>query len=135
MSESDMRRHVVQGLRGLHGVSIENAVGIGTPDVNCAAGWLELKWARGWPKRSMTPLRLRHYTDQQRRWLDRRWRAAGGRGAWLLLQVRRDWLIFRGCDAGAVGTLARPELFELAAAHWVGKHAAMEELPKWLTKA
>ena len=104
-------------LRPLDAVPVENRVGIGTPDVNCIAGWLELKWLRRWPKNRDTIVRIDHYTVQQRRWLKRR--AARGGGAWLLLQVGQEWLLFDALVAhDDVGRVPRDELYRLARHRW-----------------
>lgn len=116
MSEGTMRRRVVRELRELDAVSVENPVHPGTPDVNFIGGWVELKWARRWPERG-GPLRLDHFTREQRVWLRRRWHRGGA--AWLLLQVGREWMLFDGeVAAHVVGRSTRGELQRHAAAHW-----------------
>lgn len=100
-------------------IRVENTVRSGTPDVNYADGWIELKFAATWPKREATPLRLDHFTPQQRNWLRRRW-LAGGR-AFLFLKVGREWLLFDGLTAASkVGRVPRAELIAVALRHWQG---------------
>lgn len=87
----------------------------GVPDVNTKCGWIELKFARDWPVGEDTPLRLDHFTPQQRVWLLKRWQAGGM--AWLLLHVREgdEWLLFTGRDAAEyVGKLSRSYLTRVA---------------------
>jgi len=84
-----------------HFVRVENAIESGTPDVSyCITpgreGWMELKWAARWPVRS-GPLRLKHFTPEQRRWIRKR-RACGGR-VWLLLRVGTEHLLLDGVTA------------------------------------
>ncbi len=110
MSEADMRRTTVALLAPLHAKAVENIVDIGTPDISFAPGVLELKWAREWPSRAATPLRLDHYTNAQRQWLIERWNAGGG--AWLLLQVKTWWLLFDAPAAQKVGSLTKEQLVE-----------------------
>lgn len=114
--ESSMRARVINALRTLHAVAVENALGLGTPDVNCSTGWIELKSEDAWPKRDETPLRLKRFTPHQKIWLKRR--DAVGR-AWLLLRVGREWLLFRGRDADIVGQSTRKQLFAAAARYWL----------------
>ncbi len=118
MSERDQRRSVIKGLRPIHAVPIESpATGSGIPDVNFADGWIELKWLRAWPARESTVVHLDHFTQQQRIWL--RKRAAVSPNVWLLLQCRREWLLFSGKDAAwFVGNLTRDGLYGVARRVW-----------------
>jgi hypothetical protein len=80
----------------------------GTPDANlCAPGlgelWLELKAVDHFPKGLDTPVRVPHFTPQQRAWLAERVRA-GGHAA-VLLQVERWYVLLGG--AYAVRNLGR----------------------------
>ena len=129
-----MRQTVVKMVKpfGIDPVSVENSVGPGTPDLNYLDGWLELKWARDWPKRDSTPLRMPHFTIQQRRWLARRQRA-GGR-AFVLLKVAREWLLFDGDTAGRIlGESTRAELYDRAVAVWP-KRMAWSQLVEEITR-
>lgn len=98
-SEKQMRRNVVEILRdaGLDARPVENPVDPGFPDVEYIGGLLELKEVEAWPKRAMTPLRVEHYTQEQRIWHSRRARK-GGR-IHVLLQVGREFLLFDGAVA------------------------------------
>jgi hypothetical protein len=77
---------------------VENPVGPGTPDVHYCVegmtGWLELKEIPAWPKRSDTPVRLPHYTKEQRLWI-MDYASHGGR-VHLLLRIARPkfYLLF-----------------------------------------
>lgn len=90
-SEKDMRAVVVKALKPLHAVSVENGCGVGTPDVNFAGGWIELKSIDGLPRDK----RIHHFTPAQRLWLRARNEAVVG-GAYLLVKVARDWYLFGG---------------------------------------
>lgn len=125
MSEKDFARDFCLLTKSLHPVRIENALATpGLPDVSIAPGFVELKWARAWPKKHTTPLRIDHYTDDQRHWLLRR--AAAGGGAWLALKVRSEWFIFCADSAQQVGFLTRQELTEQADAYFPVKPSAEE---------
>ncbi len=126
-----MRGRVVRALRELDAVAVENRVYPGTPDVNYVEGWVELKWLPRWPKGSEeAPVRVKHFTPQQRVWLKRRWRKGGN--AYLLLQAGRDWLLFDGLTAALhLGKVSQPRLRELALAVW--PKLDEQELKKWLT--
>ena len=130
MAESHMRGRVVRILRRHDAVAVENRVYPGTPDVNYIEGWVELKWLPRWPKGVGEPVRVKHFTPQQRVWLRRRWRR-GGR-AYVLLQVAQDWLLFDGATAADhLGRVSRERLFELALKTW--RKLDEEELRVWLT--
>jgi hypothetical protein len=105
-SESLMWRKVrpVLCAAKLDPVRVENPIHPGTPDVNlCDGRWIELKTIAGWPARDSSPVRISHYTPQQRVWLYRRWKYAPG-STLLLLEVRaeRQWLLFDGDIAARV---------------------------------
>lgn len=121
MSESRQRGVVVRALRPLDAMSVENRVYPGTPDVNYREGWVELKWLPRWPRNcDSAPVKIDHFTPQQRVWLKRRWRAGGH--AWLLLQVARQWLLFNGETAAQiVGRVDRSMLVARAHRFWDGR--------------
>jgi hypothetical protein len=106
---------------GVRYVRVEDAAGIGTPDVYLRCGprsaWIELKHVAACPKRPTTPLRIDHFTDEQRLWL----RAEGLAGglAWLFMQVADDYLLFKWDAAQDVGMLTKGQMFERAA--WAGR--------------
>lgn len=112
MSEADLRREFIKLTKPLDPRAIENIVGIGDPDICFVPGVCELKWARAWPVRNTTPLRLDHYTDVQRDRLLTRWNAGGG--SWLVLTVRSIWLCYTGVAAQRVGFLTKQELIDTA---------------------
>ena len=104
-----MRRRLVKALKSLDAVPIENSVAKGTPDVNYLFGWIELKWLRAWPLRPTTPVRIDHFTKEQRLWLRRR--EFRGGNAFLLLQCRKEWLLLSGTVAAeVVGHSTKEEL-------------------------
>ncbi len=118
MSEKDQRRRIIKALKPLHAIRADPpGVAAGTPDVNYIEGWIELKWLRRWPKRETTIVRIEHFTDKQRDWLNDRYNLGGN--AWLLLQVQREWLLFTGRDAyDYVGKLTRNGLYRCSRIRW-----------------
>lgn len=117
-------------MSGLDPVRIESPISSGIPDVNYKVGWVELKYAAGWPARK-GPLRVRHFTKEQRVWLTRRC-AAGGK-AFLLLKVgEHEWLLFNGAVAALyLGRVTRERLYELVVARWT-RRPNPEEIQKCL---
>ena len=125
--EVSMRQHVVKSLRKLDAVPVENLVVPGTPDVEFIGGWIELKTEDDWPARPTTPLRLKRFEIEQRAWLRRRIRR-GGR-AWLLLRVKREWLLFRGDTAADIlGDSPKALLIEAALRYWNVRPSSTELL-------
>lgn len=128
MSEYGYRSQVIKVLKRMRTdpQAVENATNPGCPDVECLRGWIELKYAPAWPKRADTPVRIDHYTQQQRNFLRRRWNAGGG--AWLLFRVgsrgKVENILFDGLTAHEfVGRVPRAELIERALLHSYGKLA------------
>ena len=106
-------------LVGLHPVRIENSVAMGTPDVNCSLGWIELKQveAKDIPKRPTTILGLDHYTPEQRIFQLKRSRAGGP--CWLLLKLDSEWLLFSSkVAAERLGKMTTDETREAATRRW-----------------
>lgn len=104
-------------MRGLDPIRVENAVLAGTPDVNYADGWIELKYAERWPPRG-GPLRVDHFTKQQRIFHLRRTKA-GGKTFVLLKVGETEWLLFQGARAALVlGNSTQEELYKNVAARW-----------------
>lgn len=117
MSERSMSRLVMAALAPLHAVRVENPACPGTPDVNYAGGWLELKEVPSWPADPRWPLRVPHFTLQQRLWMRQRVRH-GGR-AHLLLKVGAEWLLLRGdVAAERLGEVPPDELRSSAELRW-----------------
>jgi hypothetical protein len=115
--EQNMRQRVIQALKPLDAISVENSCGPGTPDVNYIGGWLELKRVAAWPANLRTPVRIPHFSPQQKVWLARRCQR-GGR-AYVLLQVERDWFLIDGLVAASgLGTWNRDDLLFNSAKHW-----------------
>jgi hypothetical protein len=129
MSEDSMWDAIRPVLSSLDPVRVENPVGPGTPDVNYTGGWIELKFADRWPPRG-GPLRLEHYTKQQRVWHQKR-RRAGGR-VFVLLKVDVEWLLIDGVKAAiTLGDATREELYQICTCRWK-RLPKTEEICPWL---
>jgi len=106
-------------LNGRHPVRIENSVAIGTPDVNCSLGWIELKQIarKDIPKRSDTILAIRHYTPEQRIFQLKRSICRGP--CWLLLLLDQEWLLFDSkTAAGPLGKMTTEDTRKAAIRRW-----------------
>ena len=78
-----------------HGIRVENGVGVGMPDVECAICWIELKTKPKPPERNRGKLfRIDHFTPQQRAFAMRRWKTC--QGSWVILECSGDWHLIRG---------------------------------------
>ena len=105
-----MRRPVVEALRKLDAIAVENSAYPGTPDVAYIGGWIELKEKDAWPKRAETPLRLPHFTKHQRAWIRRH--AHWGGTVFVLLKVgKKEWFLLHGTEAAdRLGEMTRAEI-------------------------
>jgi len=117
MKEAGLRSKVLEILKPMDAVPVENGARPGTPDVNITTGWIELKKVEAWPKREDTLLRVDHFSPQQKIWIARRERAQGR--VWVLLQVGTDYLLLKGGDAvNLLGSSPKDTLMQAAIAHW-----------------
>lgn len=94
---------------------IENRLNTGTPDVAYSMrgvhGWIELKFIPEAPKRSDKPLKIDHFTPDQRNWLEKHGKR-GGR-CFVLLQVGDEWLMFDHTAVREVGFVPMARLRQL----------------------
>ena len=119
-------------LKGLDPVRIESPITPGIPDVNLTPGWMELKFAERWPPRG-GPLRVDHFTKEQRTFLVRR-RRAGGNAKLLLKVGDSEWLLFDGTVAAVyLGREPRERLYEMVLARWTRK-PLKEEIQQCLAR-
>lgn len=118
MAESQTRSRFMRMIHILDPHPIENMLSIekGMPDVEFIGGWAEIKWLPRWPMRKDTPVRIPHYTDDQRRWL--RERQAAGERCFLVLQIRREWFVWDADGAQTIGHQTRQEMIDGALAYW-----------------
>lgn len=115
--EYTMRQRVVRALKPLHAVSVENPTHAGTPDVNCSTCWIELKALPAAPVKDTTPVRVPHFTQQQKIWLLKRC-LSGGR-ADLLIMIGREWILLDGLTAARyLGELSMLGLRDVATRYW-----------------
>ena len=128
-----MRGKIVKLLSGLNAFAVENIALVGTPDINYIEGWIECKWLREWPRRESSPVVLDHPLKlEQKLWIHKRKKKGGN--CWVLLQCRRDWLLFDGAVArNILGEATKTELFEQATLFWTSG-INKEELIKCLQK-
>jgi hypothetical protein len=142
VSEHSQRQVVIRALKPLDGRSVENTVGPGTPDVNYADGWIELKVLDHWPRNAITPVRITHYTQQQRIWAMKRAAAQGQVFMLILVEEVQEWVLLRGADAAVLvssegktikeGT--QQTIRERALAVWQGSAELQENLVPCLSK-
>ncbi len=112
-SERALATKVVKILKPLDAMRVENPCLPGTPDVNYNNGWIELKQADKWPKREETPLRVPHFSPQQKIWLQRRTEKGGI--CFVLIQVERDYILLAGQVAASIlGEATQAELKKAA---------------------
>jgi hypothetical protein len=141
MSESSFWAAVSRNMRKYGDfIRIENAVGVGTPDVNYALnngsgeGWIELKCIPKWPARPDTPVVIKHYTQEQRIWHMHRARYGN---VYVLIRVdeTREYLMLDAAVAAKlIGTATKAQILSQCLVHGQGTfpHCEVyEELKAW----
>lgn len=102
---------------------IESDTGAGIPDVSYGVptgnGWIELKYLPAFPKKSSTPIKMSHFTSQQKMWLKRRGRIAGN--VWLLVRVEDEFFLFDWQQALLCEAWNQNEWRFLAKGFWSGR--------------
>lgn len=97
MNEAAFWQHIRTKMRNCWDATrIESDTGLGIPDVSYGVptgqGWIELKYLAGFPKREDSPVKMCHFTTQQKMWLKRRGRIAGN--VWLFVRVADEFFLF-----------------------------------------
>lgn len=116
-----MRSRICRILKPLHAIAVEKPIHPGTPDVNFAEGWLELKELDCWPRNPNDVVKIPHFTTQQRLFLTMRNKAGGF--ADVLLKVKQDWFLLWGIQsADHLGVdWTRQDIEKEALMTWKGK--------------
>jgi hypothetical protein len=130
--ENRLRAAVVKILKPLNAQPVENIVKVGTPDVEFHGGWIEVKRTVEWPVRATTVVSLDHdLTLEQRIWIKRR--SAVGGTVWVLVQIDKAYLLFRGMDAvELIGKANQKELIAGATQTCLGLAALKRNLLSWV---
>lgn len=138
MRESSLWGTMSTNLRKVRGTRvkrIENSCDSGTPDVYLrslhGAAWVELKHLKEFPVRPTTPIRIPHFTDQQRLWL--REEGLLGGNAWLFVQVAKSYFLFDWQAAQHIVDWTRIQWLAHATRWWEGK-CDWQELVELTTK-
>lgn len=115
--ELTLRSEIVKMLRPLRAFPIENNADVGTPDICCIAGFIELKLGtRPVSHQSRVVVDVR---NAQKIWMSN-WCRAGGK-AWFLTIVDRLWLVHDGLwGADFLGKVTETTLKENAVWFYVG---------------
>ena len=125
--EGQYWREVRPGLSGWDPKRVETPASDGFPDVSHIHGLVELKYIRHWPKRASTPLRVEHYSQQQRVFHKRRCKAGGL--CHVLIGVEKEHFLFWGeVAAEHLGHMPRMEMIMRADAHWTDGSTMRKEL-------
>jgi len=119
MAEQEFRKKVVRALRCFDAQSIENVVGVGTPDIATIVGWIETKWRPDFPKRASTPVSCDHFTPTQRAWHLRHARRGGI--SYVFWQISDEFFLIDGkVAAEEIGEATRERLGQIARLHLTG---------------
>ena len=121
MTEKALRQNVKKGLSPYaHVISIENAVGVGTPDLNVCIGgyeiWIELKHFKEWPKRKTTNINLgsKNKASWQREMVWMQERIKHGGVCCVLVQNDKQYFLLNGSKVlDTKGIFTQEELFDI----------------------
>lgn len=84
----------------------EDKFSVGIPDISFGLGgkngWIELKYLKKWPKLGDI-VKIPHFTSQQKNWIYKRQKIGGN--CWLLLQIKVEFLLFKGDDVTTIGCI------------------------------
>ena len=103
---------------------IENSIGSDLADliycvrrqgqISGRSGWIELKHVNKWPSRFDSPLRFKHFTIGQARFLSD-WYTPGAKTC-VLVEVGADYFLMEGTEAKELQRgMTRSEIFKMAA--------------------
>lgn len=74
-------------------------------------GWIELKYSKSFPKKALTPVRLHHFTAQQKNFLRKHNEIAGA--CFVLWQVADWYFLFNG-NFDRLGELTKEQMVNSA---------------------
>jgi len=118
--ESSLWDYIRKNMRGRwHVERLENNPSHGIPDVLYAIGHtgvMELKVVGGWPIRPATPVRINHFTPQQKGFMKLHHRFGGK--VFLLLRVGREHLLFDAETALQLGEKPKQWMIDNAVRYW-----------------
>lgn len=125
-SESSLWNTISKNMKGKWEADrVENSVLLGMPDVYFTMietgkmGWVELKYKSEWPKKLSTPLRVDHYTSQQKNWIKRHGEL--GANVFLLIQVGPLYFLYDWENALNVGNMTFSEMELTAECTWTNR--------------
>jgi hypothetical protein len=98
MKESTARKRLLRLFKeaGVPAIPVENTSWPGTPDIAYPEGWIEVKTIENCnlPKRITTPIRIDHFTAQQRHFAY--WWTKGEGRCYMVLVLGKLWLLLDG---------------------------------------
>tara|TARA_A100001015_G_C15001046_1_gene718517 strand:- start:1659 stop:2096 length:438 start_codon:yes stop_codon:yes gene_type:complete len=125
MSERNLWRYLQRNLKDNKSLlmRVENSLYKGIPDVNYLIdgneGWIELKYMPEYPKKDITEVKVPHFTKEQKIWHDIRYKNKGR--TMVLIQVDRDYFIFKKERINLLGSLTKKKMFQYANKSWKNK--------------
>lgn len=129
--EAGLWKRLKQNLKWKAATRHEDKLSSGVADVSFATisgahGWMELKKIDSWPRRDTTLVRIAHFTEDQRHWLDEKGKAGGN--TWILVQVDDYLLLYSWRHAFDLGNWTREEMFSHAVWSGVGRKIDWSQL-------
>ena len=82
-------------------------------------GWMELKHVSDWPRRDNTPIRIPHYSIDQKDFLEKKGKHQGN--TWLFLQIGSDYLVYDWLPAQELPDLPKAHMIAIATFFYEGR--------------
>lgn len=96
-------RHEDKFQRGIADISFcQNGIG----------GWMELKHVSDYPARDKTPIRMPHYSIDQKEFLEKKGKCMGN--TWLFIQIAGDFFLYDHVAAQDLPDKTKTEMVELS---------------------
>jgi hypothetical protein len=80
---------------------------------------MELKHISDWPARATTTIKIPHYSDEQKEFLEAKGRGQGY--TWLFMQIGSDYLLYDWAPAQELPDKTKTEMVELSTCFYEGR--------------
>lgn len=120
--EQRLNDRLMEALKGLHPIRVENVACAGTPDIAYVGGWIESKVIERFPIHRGTAVRVFHFSPEQRVWHSRHFIAGGKSFVALQVESTAEVFLFNGrLAAEHLGEMPEAQMRSVALRTFRGK--------------